>query len=252
MRPGGVLGSADSLRGRRRTGAMRLFLTRSDLAFTLLRAVPEGSWQWRGGVSAADGWKVPQLVSADGNEDAFIPVDCFTLSTGSDGLILSEFGRARLGDLLGSAGEFLEVKVFERSYWWFNCLACTDAIDRRSTDADWGLVEGEWGSFRWITTTRRLGFRTDALQHAPMLFRVPEYPQGALFGRDEFLDAVERHCLTGFQFDLVWTSEGGGALNPPGISFVDVFDEIGEADLARKRAEAVDVLRERSQGCPGD
>ena len=224
---------------------MRLSLIRSDLAFTLLRAVPEGSWRWRGGVPVAEPWEVPLLVGEEDGQ-AFVPVDCFTMNTGSDGLILSEFARSVLDSTLSSIGEFWPVRVQDHSYWWFNCLACVDALDRAGTDADWGLVEGAWGSFRWITTTRRLAFEASAVQLAPAMFRVPEYPQGVLFCGDALSEVVTGHELTGFQFDVVWTSDGGGVANPPGVGLSDVFSAVDSAAIARARDRAVAILEGRT------
>ncbi len=229
---------------------MRLFLVRSDLAFTLLRAAPEGSWRWRGGVPVSEPWAVPSLEAVEGSAEPFIAADCFTTNGGSDGLILSDFARAVLDPVLSPAGEFWPVRVLERRYWWFNCIACVDALDREATDADWGLVEGGWGSFRWITTTRRLGFKAVVAGSAPALFRVPEYPQGALFCADALREVVARHELTGFQFDLVWTALEGGVPNPPGVGLGDAFEEMKATDVARRRARAVTILGARKQTEP--
>lgn len=215
------------------------------MAFSLLRAVPEGSWRWRGGVPVTDGWEVPSLVSCEDTEATFIPVDCLTMNTGTDGLILSEFARSTLGPLLSAAGEFWPVRVFERSYWWFNCLACVEALDRAGTDAEWGLVDGEWGTFRWITATRRLAFLPAKLEGAPAMYRVPEYPQGALFCSDTLVEAVGAGGLTGFQFDMLWSTEGGGVADPPVLGMADLFDDPDPASVVVARAEAVRVLSGR-------
>ena len=39
-------------------------------------------------------------------------------------------------------------------------MALVEALDRDKTDADWSTVDGQWGSFSWISTTRRLAFKT--------------------------------------------------------------------------------------------
>lgn len=224
---------------------MRVFVVRSDTAFTLLRPSREELWTWRGGAPITDDWKCPDLIVAEGGAGEFIAADCLELNSGTDGLILSDFALDRLDALLRPAGEFWPVKVVGRRYWWFNCLACVEALDRERTDADWSQVGGEWGSFRWITTTRRLAFDRDRVASAPALFRVPEYPQGVLFGTEALSGAVRESELTGFQFDSVWSAAEGGVADPPGVGLGGVFDAVDNEDVERRRADAMLVLRRR-------
>ena len=226
---------------------MRLYLARGDLAFSSLRPVPEGAWRWRGGAPVAHDWDEPRLTACDGAPGEFIPVDCMAMSTGIDGFILSDFAREALDLLLRSAGEFWPVSVCGRRYWWFNCLASLEALDRRRTDADWSTVEGSWGSFRWITTTRRLAFQASKIRAAPVVFRVPEYPQGVLFSTERLDEAVVRHGLTGFRFDLIWSSRDGGVSDPPGVGLGGVFDDVPRNELERKRSDAKATLERRRQ-----
>ena len=85
------------------------------------------------------------------------------MNTGSDGPILSDFARNVLDDILSPAGEFWPVQVLGHQYWWFNCLASVNALDVDRTDADWDEVDGEWGSFRWISVPRALEFQTEVV-----------------------------------------------------------------------------------------
>ena len=109
------------------------------------------------------------------------------------------------------------------------------------------MVDGAWGSFSWITTTRRLAFRPSQLKNAPSLFRIPEYPQGVLFGRGELQAIVEAHGLTGFRFDLVWSASEGGVANPAGVGFGDVFEPVPEQDVERRRRLAQEILARRTR-----
>jgi hypothetical protein len=234
------------------TETMRVYLVRGDLAFGWLRPVRDGSWHWRGGAPVSWPWQETEFAVASENAVAeFVAVDCLAMNTGVDGLILSQFARTKLDALLSPAGEFWPVRVLGRQYWWFNCLACIDALDRRRTDADWSVVEGDWGSFHWITTTRRLAFRVGRLKTATAMFRVPEYPQGALFGGEALERAVGRHELTGFRFDLVWSSEGGGVTDPPGVGFGGVFDAAPAPESERARARAKMLLERRAEAGDG-
>jgi hypothetical protein len=223
-----------------------LYVVRGDLAFSPLRPVREDGWPWRGGLPVSEAWAEPELVAAGGDRAEFIPVDCLSLATGTDGLVMSEFARSESTDMLSAAGEFWPVRVLDRRYWWFNCLACLDVLDRDDTDADWSMVQGDWGSFSWITSTRRLEFNLAKVQAAPAIFRVPEYPQGVLFARDIVHRWVEQLDLTGFRLDLVWSAERGGVDDPPGLGLGGIF-EITDADNLRKRDGARLSLQRRNE-----
>lgn len=230
---------------------MRLFVVGSDPAFPLLQPAREGPWCWRGGVAAERDWDIQDLELAEGGEPDFIEVDCFGLNTGSDGFVVSEHAMGAVERSLAPLGEFLPVRVLGHRYFWFNCLARVDALDRGTTEAEWGLVEGAWGSFRWITTTRRLSFVPERVADAPMLFRIPEYPQGVLFAGRELVDLVEGSNLTGFRFDAVWSSEEGGVEDPPGLGFRGVFERVDDRDRQRRREQAREQLRRRGGSLGG-
>lgn len=227
---------------------MLLSLIRGDPAFSMLRPVHESMWQARGGMPVAEPWEEVEFTRVDGAAGEFIAVDCLTMNTGADGFLVSEYARATLGPLLTEVGDFWPVRVFGQPYWWLNCMALVEALDRQNTDADWSVVSGDWGSFSWISTTRRLSFRLSRLRRAPVMFRIPEYPQGVLFARDELRSAVERHGLTGFRFDLVWSAREGGVLDPAGIGFGGMFDAVSEDDAERKRRTARETLARRDAG----
>ena len=192
-------------------------------------------------------WEEVEFTRLDGAPDDFIAVDCLTMNTGADGFLVSAFARDVLSPLLENGGEFLPVSVFGLPYWWLNCVALVDALDRQKTDADWSVVDGAWGSFSWITTTRRLAFRPSRLRNSPILFRIPEYPQGVLFGRGELQAIVEAHGLTGFRFDLVWSASEGGVANPAGMGFGDVFEPVPVQDVERRRRLAQEILAGRTR-----
>ena len=170
------------------------------------------------------------------------------MNTDGDGPLISRYARDGLGSLLAGAGEFWPVEVLGHEYWWFNCLTTADALDLAETDAEWGEVAGDWGGLRWIITPRRLAFRPEVVAAAPMAFRVPEFPHGALFVGEAVQQAVLGRGLTGFRLDLVWSSDAGGVRDPAGFGFGGAFDGAAAGLVERKRAAAREVLQERAAG----
>ena len=208
------------LRSERHTEAMKLYLLRGDLDFHWLRPVDEAPWPWRGGVPVAQSWQEPSLTTSDEDDaNEFLPVDCLPMNTGSDGPILSDYAKCVLEALLLPAGELWPVRVLGHRYWWFNCLARIDALDPDQTDADWDEVEGDWGSFRWISSPRTLEFRSEVVASAPVIFRVPEFPQGVLFGGEQLSQAIEEFGLTGFRLDSGVVVQRGWRERPCGFRF---------------------------------
>lgn len=191
-------------------------------------------------------------VAAENAPEEFVAVDCLPMNTEADGLIVSEFARSKLEEVLAPAGEFWPVRVLGHRYWWFNCIARVEALDRRRTDADWSVIKGDWGSFRWITAARQLAFRAGRVTGAPAMFRVPEFPQGVLFANEALGHAVDRLGLTGFRLDLVWSSESGGVRDPPGVGFGGVFDGPSAIEARRKRIQAKLLLERRAQAGGAD
>lgn len=225
---------------------MRLYLLRGDLDYDWLRPADPRRWHWRSGVPVSFEWRTPQLELQDSDDrNGFVPVDCLAMNTGCDGPILSGFAVEALGELLRPAGEVWPVRVLARQYWWFNCLALANVLDCEGTEADWEVVRGDWGEFRWITLPRRLAFDPAGVSRAPGVFRVPEFPEGVLFVGDAFEQAVARHGLTGFRLDLIWSSEAGGVRDPAGFGMSEVFEQRPPGEVARKRARARAVLDER-------
>ena len=224
---------------------MRLFHVGADHAFTMLRPVHKDAWQARGGTPVSKPWNEVDFTPVDDAPEDFIEVDCLTMNTIADGFLLSTFARDVLAPSLKGGGEFWPVWIHGLRYWWLNCLAVEQALDRGKTDAEWSVVGGAWGSFSWITTTRRLAFDQSRLQQMPLLFRIPEYPQGVLLAGDELLNLVESHQLTGFKFELVWSVEEGGTSNPAGVGLGNMFEPMSQPDIERRRRLARELLAKR-------
>ena len=195
----------------------------------------------------AEPWEEVEFTRLSDAVDDFIAVDCLTMNTGADGFLLSEYAKEVLSPQLTKVGEFLPVGVMGQRYWWLNCMALVEALDRDKTDADWSTVDGQWGSFSWISTTRRLAFKPSRLKRAPWLFRVPEFPQGVLFSQDGLQSAVTKYALTGFKFDLVWSAGEGGVLDPAGLGFTEMFKPVSADEVRRIRLAALEILAKRSR-----
>ena len=227
---------------------MRIYVVRGDPTFSMLQLAADAAFPWRGGVAVAGSWEEIEFTEVDDKHHEFIAADCLAINTGADGFLVSEFARDVLQPSLDAAAEFWPVRVFGYRYWWLNCLACVDALDREGTDADWSTVEGTWGAFSWISTTRRLAFVPNHLIDAPPMFRIPEYPQGVLLSVERVRRVVNKHKLTGFQFDLVWSAEHGGVNDPPGVEFGGIFHNFSQPEVDARRARACHILSRRVRG----
>lgn len=226
---------------------MFLSLLHGDHAFSTLRPAVEHMWQVRGGKRVLDTWNEVEFTELNNVEDEFIAVDCLTMNTEADGFLVSAYAREVLAPLLVEAAQFLPVRVLGRRYWWLNCIASLDALDLDNTDADWSTVRGDWGSFSWISTTRRLMFHPNRLRHAPALFRVPEYPQGVFFAQDSLRTMINDYKLTGFKFVNVWSMKLGGVRYPDGIESSSMFTETSIEKARDRRRIAREILSFRPQ-----
>ena len=225
---------------------MRLYFLRGDLDFYWLQTLDDAPWPWRGGVPVESSWAEPTLtVSEKKLAETFLPVDCMSMNTGSDGPILSSYARDVLGEMLSPAGQFLPVRVQDHQYWWFNCLSCVSALDPERTDAEWNRIRVNENFYKWISVPRALEFQSEVVALAPNLFRIPEFPQGVLFGTEKLNYAIRRYKLTGFRMDTVWSSVEGGVRNPSGFDFSEAFTDRAPGEIARKRARVQATLKRR-------
>ncbi len=119
-------------------------------------------------------------------------------------------------------------------------------LDHENTDADWSAISGNWGSFRWISSTRRLEFESSKLEKAPMIFLVPEFPQGMLFANEELRSIVNKNRLTGFVFQPVWSKTTGGIFQTLEMESGGMIDIPSKADIRRRRQSAREVVASRT------
>jgi len=209
----------------------------------MVRPEDELSWSYKGGVFPATPWNEFEFVPAT-LDDEFMFVDCLTMNTSSDGFLISEYALSHLKLLLEPSVHFWPVRVLGQPYWWLNCMTQIRALDQINTDAEWSEVNGTWGSFKWISATRRIAFQAKNLEYAPQVFRVPEYPQGFLFAREKLRQLVQNKNLTGFRFELVWCARSGGVIDPPSIGLGGLFNrrssQVRETERRRTRKILID------------
>ena len=183
---------------------MRVHLLRGADEEGALRPADGFDWAGLGGVPYTGRWPEPGLAPYDGV--AWRGLDCTVLSAATDGVVVSERAEAALHEAMAGSGEVWPVRVAGKRNFWVNILGETDALGV-GTEGD--FVEG------FLLTIRRLAFRSLAVSDAPGIFRVPELPSGYLFARDRVVDAAAG--LSGFRFDLVWSADGGGVWDAPGL-----------------------------------
>lgn len=148
--------------------------------------------------------EIPQFcLSASEEASLFEPRDCLAFDAASDGVLISERAHKLLGKILMSSADFYSVDVLGLPYFWLNCFASFDALDHKLTVAEWHHVPG-FQSF--ILSASKMAFRSERLAKAPLIFRLPELPAGYLFACEEFCQKVVKYGLSGFQFELVWSS----------------------------------------------
>lgn len=223
---------------------MFISILRGDFALGVVEAAPGHIWPVPGGTSIHK-WKELDLVEVGFVDDEFIAADCLTMNTGADGSLLSEYAVEMLTPLLVDSAQLLPVRIMGHRYWWLNCIAAIDCLDRENTDADWNTISGDWGSFRWISGTRRLEFELNRLEKAPEIFRIPEFPQGMLFAKDELRSIVNKNCLTGFVFQPVWSKTTGGIFHPLEIESSGMIDIPSKGDVKRRRQSTREILANR-------
>ena len=223
---------------------MFISILRGDFALGMVEAASGDIWQAPGGTFIQK-WKEPSLIKVGFANEEFIAADCLIMNTGADGVVLSNYAFEVLTPLLATAAQLLPVRVMGHPYWWLNCIALTDCLDLQSIDVDWCEVSGNWGSSKWISGTRRLEFQLTQLEKAPTLFRVPEFPQGMLFAKEEFRSVVKKNGLTGFVFQPVWAKTTGGIFYPLEIESSAMVDIPSEADVKLRRQSTREVLSNR-------
>jgi hypothetical protein len=148
-------------------------------------------------------------------------------------LLLSARAVASLRLLIGPHGEFLPVRAEFGDYTIFNCFTEVDAFDDANTD---GRRFSSSGRFMEIF---RYALHADRLREPPPVFRLLG-KRGGVFATDIFRDAVERHRLTGFALDPIWSSETGGILQPE----VETWERDPQGARRAAQAKRLEILKQ--------
>lgn len=114
--------------------------------------------------------------------------------------VFSERAKGVLGSRIDSLGQWLKLDCDEAPYWLFNVTNIIDALDEEKS---------EIARFRdgGVMAIDRFAFHPDRLR-GQLLFGVRQRPLAYNLVTEEFVQLVQQHKLTGFNFKLLWTDEG--------------------------------------------
>lgn len=116
---------------------------------------------------------------------------------GQHALVIRTAALEKVRDVLGTAGEFLELHLVDGddSMWLFNVCRVLDALDEEGSD----LVH--FPSSGRVMKVKRHEFRADVVDDE-VAFRVPQVP--TLFFTNRVVEAFQAGDLSGTGFKLLW------------------------------------------------
>lgn len=113
----------------------------------------------------------------------------------------SEHAVDRLGSLLRPHGEFVAIEMDEPvRYFAFNATTIVEVLDEEKSQIARFASSGRI----WKVERHVLRRPTVAL---PPIFKIPQTRVGQTYVSEELSDAVHRHRLSGFRFDLLHDSQ---------------------------------------------
>jgi len=118
--------------------------------------------------------------------------------------LLSQRAVDELGDLLADNGEILPLECDDGTYYLFNVTRVIDALDRERSELRYFSSTGR------LDEVTRYAFRAEQLEGAT-IFKIPDFEHSQVYVTDTFVSAVERAGLVGFEFQLLWSTEGDDA-----------------------------------------
>lgn len=108
--------------------------------------------------------------------------------------VFSERAAESLQNILRGRGDLLPVSYPDGKYFAYNVTCMLDALDIRSSD------------IQYFSTGRIMAVRSYVLKHDKIsspIFKLRQMPMGAVFVTSEFVQAVDKAQLTGFEFKPV-------------------------------------------------
>jgi hypothetical protein len=116
--------------------------------------------------------------------------------------VLSARAKSVFEPHLEGLGRWIPLDFDEAPYWLFWLQDVRDVLDRGASKIDYCPSSGR------VMGIDRVAFREDALSGL-FMWRILEAPASLVCVSDAALDLVRRHQLTGFEFELLWSSKHG-------------------------------------------
>jgi hypothetical protein len=140
-------------------------------------------------------------VGNDGLTTSRYPVGHFAYLESYDNPTMDDTARQALGDGIASRGEFLPLKFGSQTRWLFNCTNLVAALNM-----DHSVVRREAAPPYDIRELRGpLFFKPEVLKDE-WVFLPAERPY-EIFVTDKFVNVVEEHKLSGFNFHELWDGD---------------------------------------------
>jgi len=110
-------------------------------------------------------------------------------------IVVRRPARSALENMMGEAGEFLDLDCGREALWLFNCTTYYDCLEENLSD----IVKFKDGRImyvsEWVLRRSKIG--------ASAIFKIGGMPWAALFCSQAFVDSWEQAGLKGLRFDPV-------------------------------------------------
>lgn len=121
----------------------------------------------------------------------------FPLCSGDEILLVRERAIRKIGPVLAKYGELLPLHCPGDPVSVLNVTRLIPALDESKSEILRSRSRGD------ILMLERVSFHPEAIGDAH-LFKLAEFPQGAIYVTTAFVDLVKEHKLEGLTFDQVW------------------------------------------------
>lgn len=166
--------------------------------------VPEAknleSWEmsiWFDGKSRKDGWWPRVMRVCKEDDGSVLPVGDYTAPLGTGDMILRTECIEKLKDVLENV-EILPVYCEFGEYSAVNSMTVLDCVDFEKAKCN--VIHS---TTRDIVFIDEYAFKKDIVK-GHTLFKIKEEKRAHPFVNEEFVEAVKKHGITGFDFRLAW------------------------------------------------